>query len=119
MQPVIPTALWGRVRVPSGPLKPLIMSGFYIYMGYYVYIIQSIEDGSFYKGFSENPYKRFEDQNRGNCTYTSSKMPWELKYIEECSSKREALIREKNLKKASLERIKALIESSKNLLNSF
>jgi hypothetical protein len=41
------------------------------------------------------------------------KIPWRLVYVEEMNSKREALIREKNLKKATIERIRALIDHPK------
>jgi len=52
-------------------------------MGYYVYIIKSIADGSYYKGFSEKPATRLLQHNNGECTYTSRKIPWQLVYVEE------------------------------------
>jgi putative endonuclease len=47
------------------------------------------------------------------------KTPWKLVYVEELSSKKEALIREKNLKKATNERLKALINHTKNIVAQF
>jgi putative endonuclease len=44
-------------------------------MPFYVYIIQSKKDNSFYKGFSENPYQRLDQHNNGESHYTSSKIP--------------------------------------------
>gem|GEM_PF-201769 len=88
------------------------------FMAYFVYIIESLQDGSFYKGYSENPYERLIQHNDGESEFTSHKTPWKLVYLEECSTKKEALIREKNLKKADRARIKALIYSSKNLFKS-
>jgi len=85
-------------------------------MAYFVYIIQSERDSSFYKGFSENCYERLKRHNEGLSIYTSRKIPWKLVYIEEHESKISALKRERNLKKATVERIKALIISDKNLL---
>jgi putative endonuclease len=82
-----------------------------------VYIIQSELDNSFYKGFSEDYLKRLSEHNAGKSNYTSTKIPWRLVYVEICESKREALIREKNLKKATRERILVLINSPKNILN--
>jgi putative endonuclease len=70
-------------------------------MPFYVYIIQSEADLSYYKGFSENPLGRLLQHNNGDCTYTSGKLPWKLVYVEQCLTKREALIREKALKKYS------------------
>jgi putative endonuclease len=85
-------------------------------MPYYVYIIQSLKDNSYYKGFSENVQQRLIQHNAGESTYTKNKMPWKLVYFEEHTEKRLALIREKNLKKAAISRIEALIVSHKNLL---
>lgn len=85
-------------------------------MPFYVYIIQSLRDESFYKGFSEDYAKRLLQHNNAECAYTSFKIPWKLVYAEEHLTKRSALIREKNLKKATRERILALISSYKNLL---
>ena len=88
-------------------------------MGFYVYIIQSQADDSFYKGFSENPPKRLMQHNSSECQYTSQKMPWTLVYIEELPTKREGLIREKVLKKYSHQQIRQLISSGKNKLKDF
>jgi len=44
------------------------------------------------------------------------KMPWKLVFVEELPTKKEALIREKNLKKLTTERICALIASHKNIV---
>lgn len=64
-------------------------------MPFYVYILQSAFDKSFYKGFSENPLQRLAQHNNGESHYTSLKRPWKLVYIEMCADKRSALIREK------------------------
>jgi putative endonuclease len=88
-------------------------------MPFYVYIIQSKVDESYYKGFSENPASRLLQHNNGDSQYTSGKMPWQLVYVEELPTKREALIREKVLKKYSHAQIVSLINSVKNIVNSF
>ena len=85
-------------------------------MPFYVYILQSEADKSFYKGYSEDVFKRLIQHNEGQSAYTRAKRPWKLVYYEELPDKRAALIREKNLKKADNNRIIALINSSKNLL---
>jgi putative endonuclease len=84
-----------------------------------VYIIESAVDGSYYKGFSENPVLRLTRHNNGETRSTKNLLPWKLVYIEELPSKREALIRERNLKKASRERIQALLIHPKNVLSQF
>ncbi|MBL0270040.1 MAG: GIY-YIG nuclease family protein [Chitinophagaceae bacterium] len=88
-------------------------------MAYYVYIIQSAKDMSYYKGYSCDPVIRLHQHNNRESTYTAGKCPWKLVYVEELSSKKEALIREKNLKKATRERIEALINHPKNVVERF
>ena len=85
-------------------------------MAYYVYIIESLQYGTFYKGYSEDPLKRLQQHNQGESKYTSGKMPWKLVYVEECASKTEALIRERNLKKADRSRIQTLLVHPKNIV---
>ncbi|MBN9349429.1 MAG: GIY-YIG nuclease family protein [Chitinophagaceae bacterium] len=85
-------------------------------MVFYVYIIESLKDETYYKGFTTDYEKRLIQHNNGESDYTSKKIPWKLVYVEEYTSKREALIRERNLKKADRQRILALINSSRNLL---
>ncbi len=85
-------------------------------MTFYVYILQSEADGSFYKGYTQDYVQRLMQHNNGESIYTSTKMPWKLVYVEEQFSKHDAIKREKNLKKADRNRISALINSSKNLL---
>jgi len=88
-------------------------------MSFYVYIIQSQADQSYYKGFSENPTNRLVQHNNGECQYTSRKMPWVLVYVESLPTKREALIRERSLKKYSHKQIQDLVLSIKNVLKDF
>ncbi|MFZ1528355.1 MAG: GIY-YIG nuclease family protein [Ferruginibacter sp.] len=85
-------------------------------MKYWVYIIKSKLDGSYYKGFSEDPYKRLLQHNIGESTYTSGKIPWELVFLQSFTLKRDALIREKILKKYSHAQIEILLESRLNEL---
>ncbi len=88
-------------------------------MLHYVYIIKSFKDDSFYKGYSEDPVKRILQHNAGESPYTSAKTPWCLVYVEEFEFKRDALIREKNLKKATRDRICALLTHPKNIVAQF
>jgi putative endonuclease len=70
-------------------------------MTHYVYIIESLVDGTFYKGYTSDHEKRLLDHNAGLSKYTSSKIPWQLIYLEQCISKTAALIREKQLKQCN------------------
>jgi putative endonuclease len=86
-------------------------------MPYFVYIIESEMDGTYYKGFTEDPTVRLMRHNNGESTYTRMKRPWKFVYLEKLQSKTEALRREKALKKYSHAQILQLIGSAKNQLN--
>lgn len=68
-------------------------------MRYFVYILISKKDSSFYIGYTSNLERRLSEHNEGRSRYTAKKVPWELYYFEEFLSKREAIIRERFLKK--------------------
>jgi putative endonuclease len=87
-------------------------------MPFYVYIIQSEKDGSFYKGFTEDPKLRLERHNNGESAYTRTKTPWKLLYVETLPTKSAALKRERALKKYSHEQINQLMQSAKNQLHN-
>jgi putative endonuclease len=65
---------------------------------FFVYIIQSLRDKSFYIGYTSDLKKRLELHNIGKSKYTSKKIPWKLVYFEEFLDKTEAIKREKFLK---------------------
>ena len=80
---------------------------------FYVYIIQSQFDKTYYKGFSIHPILRLQQHNNKETKYTSHKIPWVLVYIEILETKTLALKREKALKKYSHQQIEQLIEKRK------
>jgi putative endonuclease len=84
-------------------------------MGYYVYILQSEVDQTFYKGFTENPTQRLLQHNNGEMIYSSRKMPWRIVCVLEYPSKKEALIAERKIKKYDNSRLLVLINSVKNI----
>ena len=86
-------------------------------MSFYVYIIQSEVDGSYYKGFTENPELRLDRHNNGDTVSTRHKRPWRLVFMQLCSTKKEALIRERSIKSFNRQKVEALIQSEKNLMN--
>ena len=85
-------------------------------MKHYVYIIYTKKFDKYYKGYTLNPEKRLEQHNNKESRYTSSFTPWNLVYLEIFTTKKEALIREKALKKFSKHSLINLIKSPKNLL---
>ncbi len=68
-------------------------------MSYWVYILESQKDHSFYIGSTTNLEQRVDQHNQGNSKYTSNKTPWKLAYFEELPDKRSMLKREIFLKK--------------------
>lgn len=57
-------------------------------MAFYVYILYSKSKDIYYKGFSENPQKRFTEHLEGKSQYTSQINDWELVVLSEVESKK-------------------------------
>jgi putative endonuclease len=68
---------------------------------YYVYVIKSLKNGSYYKGMTENISKRLCEHNSGKQKYTKQFIPWKLVYLEEYSTREEARKREIYFKTAA------------------
>jgi putative endonuclease len=85
-------------------------------MTYYVYIIESLSDGTFYKGYSNNYRRRLDEHNAGLTEYTSKKLPWRLVYVEEMESKSAAIKRERQLKRVNKVYLNWLIKQPSNIL---
>ena len=66
---------------------------------WFVYIIQSQTDGSFYVGHTHDLELRVVRHNDGWTTSTKTGRPWTLVYSEPCSSKGEAMKRERQIKR--------------------
>lgn len=64
-----------------------------------IYVLPSKKDKSFYIGFAENLKERLTKHNEGLVKSTKNILPMELIYCEAYKSKKDALIREKRLKK--------------------
>lgn len=67
-------------------------------MQYYVYILYSEKNGSHYIGQTENIELRLHRHNRGDSRSTRLNRPWKLGYVEQYSTRSEAMKREKYLK---------------------
>ena len=66
---------------------------------FYVYVLKSKIDESLYIGVTEDLRRRFQEHNLGQSKSTRFKKPFTLVYYEAYRSKKDALIREKRLKK--------------------
>jgi putative endonuclease len=84
---------------------------------FYTYIIYSEVFDKYYKGFSTNPKQRLIQHNLGESKFTSYFGPWILVHIEIYPNKKEALIREKKIKKYSKAQIIELSNSHLNKIN--
>jgi putative endonuclease len=82
-------------------------------MPFYVYILQSLKDGSYYIGSTNNLEDRVERHNQGRSQYTKLRRPWKLVYSEDYPDRSSAVKRELEIKKRkSKEFIENLIECS-------
>ncbi len=90
-------------------------------MKFFVYILESEEDSTFYVGQTSDLAKRLKRHNKGLIKSTKSKRPYRLGYFEEFGSRAEAMNREWEIKKKyNTERRKKLVCSFENLkLNKF
>lgn len=66
---------------------------------FFVYVLQSKKDKSFYIGFAVDIKERLKKHNEGLVRSTKNIRPIELIHCEIYKSKRDALIRERRLKK--------------------
>jgi putative endonuclease len=57
---------------------------------YYVYILKSKVNDSFYIGHSHDLIKRLKEHNAGRVKSKKAKRPWKIHYFEEYHSKSEA-----------------------------
>jgi putative endonuclease len=70
-------------------------------MFYYIYLLKSSSDKSWYIGYTSNLIKRFESHNKGLNVATKNKRPWELIYYEAYKNRLDAKKREVFLKSGS------------------
>jgi putative endonuclease len=85
---------------------------------YYIYILQSEVDSSYYIGQTNNLDDRLRRHNEGRSNYTRSKKPWKLVYTEKFDSRKEAVRRETEIKskksRAFIEQLIAMNDLKKN-----
>jgi putative endonuclease len=67
-------------------------------MMFYVYILQSKVNGSFYIGQTNDIFRRLSDHNQGFSKSTSRYLPWNLVWIAEVLNRKAAMRMERQLK---------------------
>ena len=67
-------------------------------MAYYVYILRSFKDGTYYVGSTQDLKSRIDRHNQGRTKYTKPKRPWGLVYHEEHPDRSSAVKRELEIK---------------------
>ena len=83
-------------------------------MNYYVYIIRSDRDESYYVGSTQDIEARLTRHNQGRSRYTRNRGPWVVVYFEEYSRRADAVKREKAIKnRKSRDYIESLIRASR------
>ncbi|HLW09280.1 MAG TPA: GIY-YIG nuclease family protein [Fermentimonas sp.] len=66
---------------------------------YYTYVLQSEKDKKFYTGYTRDINLRFEQHSKGLVDSTKDRRPLKLIYYEACLDRKDALHREKYLKR--------------------
>jgi putative endonuclease len=64
---------------------------------FYVYILEN-EEGNHYIGYTSDLQKRIKGHNSGKSRWTRKKGPWHLVYKEEFATKKDAFLRERQIK---------------------
>jgi putative endonuclease len=100
-----------RVRIPASPCFQITM--------YYVYVLRVKKTGKHYVGQTENLTKRLEKHSRGETKSMKNRGEFEMVYVEKCSTRSDAMRREKEIKSyKGGEAFKRLLSGySKNQIN--
>lgn len=65
---------------------------------FYVYVLESLQDGSRYIGSTSDLRRRVEEHNQGKNVSTKKLRPWKIIYYEACLVEKDARRREGYLK---------------------
>ena len=83
---------------------------------YFVYILESLKSGRYYVGYAADVEERLEYHNRGATRSTRGWRPWRIAYIESHSEKRDAMKREREIKRMKSRRyIRKLVEDASDI----
>jgi putative endonuclease len=67
-------------------------------MSYFVYILRSLTNGTYYIGSTQDISQRLDRHNQGRSKYTKPGKPWELIYSEEHPNRASTTKREREIK---------------------
>ena len=67
-------------------------------MKYYAYVIQSLSNGKFYTGHTQNLEKRLREHNAGKTKSTKANIPYAVVFYEICKTRKDAIEKEKFFK---------------------
>ncbi len=67
-------------------------------MSYFVYILRSLKDGTYYYGSTQNLQSRLQQHNAGKVKYTKGHRPYVIHYFEEYTTRHDAILRERFFK---------------------
>ncbi|MBI3443512.1 GIY-YIG nuclease family protein [Candidatus Woesebacteria bacterium] len=67
---------------------------------FYVYVLESLSDGKFYTGYTNNIENRLKRHNSGLVKATKYRKPLKFIYYEYCLNRKDAIKRETYLKSA-------------------
>ncbi|HSX19218.1 MAG TPA: GIY-YIG nuclease family protein [Candidatus Saccharimonadales bacterium] len=65
---------------------------------FFVYILQSLKTGEFYKGLTDNISRRIDQHFIGKSNWAKGKLPIKLVHVEICQTRQEARTTEKFFK---------------------
>lgn len=65
---------------------------------FYVYILKSLKNGDVYVGYSTDLKRRLRHHSSGLVRATKPNLPWKLIYYEAYLAKKDAIMRERQLK---------------------
>lgn len=68
-------------------------------MEYILYIMKSQKNGMYYIGQTDNLNRRIQEHNLGKSKFTKNGIPWAVVYRENYISRKDAIKRERQLKK--------------------
>ena len=77
-------------------------------MYYYTYLLQSETDHTYYIGYCQDLNIRLSEHNRGKTKSIKHKLPMRLIYYEAYPEKRQAIKRERQLKRNKTEKLRVL-----------
>ncbi len=83
-------------------------------MAYFVYILRSLADDSYYIGHTHDLGSRLMHHNQRRVKYSKGKRPWKLVYFEKYADRSDAMIREQEIKERKSRRfIDCLVRASR------